>query len=91
MPLPSRELARLNWLRAALDDPSASIESASADASFRSYWRSDSAGRTWILMDAPPDREDIRPWLDIANRLSKAGLHAPEIRASDADAGSYFG
>ena len=87
MPLPSRELARLNWLRAALDDPSATVESASADASFRSYWRSTSAGRTWIVMDAPPDREDIRPWLDIASRLTKAGLHAPEIRAADADAG----
>ena len=87
MPLPSRELARLNWLRTALDDPSATLESASADASFRSYWRSTSAGRTWIVMDAPPDREDIRPWLDIAARLSKAGLHAPEIRAADADSG----
>lgn len=87
MSLPSRELERLNWARDALHDPAAELERASADASFRSYWRSHSGGRTWILMDAPPDREDIRPWLDIALRLNRAGLHAPEVRASDAEAG----
>jgi aminoglycoside/choline kinase family phosphotransferase len=87
MPLPSREQARLHWARAALLDPAATLESASADASFRSYWRSQSGGRTWIVMDAPPDREDIRPWLDIAGRLAGAGLHAPEIRAADPEQG----
>jgi aminoglycoside/choline kinase family phosphotransferase len=83
----SREQARLAWARAALGDENARLERASADASFRSYWRSESGGRTWIVMDAPPDREDIRPWLDIAARLVKAGLHAPEVRAADADLG----
>jgi aminoglycoside/choline kinase family phosphotransferase len=34
-------------------------------------------------MDAPPDREDIDPWLDIARRLRDAGLHAPEVYAED--------
>ena len=87
MPLPSRELARLNWTRAALDDPGAVLERASADASFRSYWRTQSGGQTWIVMDAPPDREDIRPWLDIARRLNEVGLHAPQIKAADADSG----
>lgn len=87
MSLPPRETQRLAWTRAALSDPSASIESASVDASFRSYWRSQSGGRTWIIMDAPPGKEDIRPWLDIAARLNDAGLHAPQIRASDAELG----
>jgi aminoglycoside/choline kinase family phosphotransferase len=83
----TRAALRLAWLRQALDDPHAPIESASADASFRSYWRSASGGRTWILMDAPPEREDIRPWLDVAERLARAGLHAPEVRAADATQG----
>ena len=87
MTLPARAAERLAWTRSALRDPQADLESASADASFRSYWRAHSDGRSWIVMDAPPDKEDIRPWLDIAERLNAAGLHAPEIRASDAEFG----
>jgi aminoglycoside/choline kinase family phosphotransferase len=56
---------------------------ASADASFRSYWRAAAAGKTWIVMDAPPAQEDVRPWLDIGARLRAAGLHAPEVFAVD--------
>ena len=75
MSLPTREQARLAWARSALGDETALLERASADASFRSYWRTRSAGRSWIVMDAPPDREDIRPWLDIAARLAHRALH----------------
>ncbi len=82
-----RPTLRLDWTRAALDDPGLALESASADASFRSYWRCASGGTTWIVMDAPPDKEDIRPWLDIAGRLDRAGLQAPKIRAADAELG----
>ena len=82
-----REAQRLAWTRAALDDPNALLESASADASFRSYWRCLSAGASWIVMDAPPDKEDIRPWIDVAERLDLAGLHAPMVQASDPELG----
>jgi N-acetylmuramate 1-kinase len=82
-----RDEQRLAWLRQALADPHAHLARASADASFRSYWRTRSDGKTWILMDAPPEREDIRPWLEIAARLTACGVHAPEVHASDADAG----
>ncbi|GAB2496146.1 aminoglycoside phosphotransferase family protein [Arenimonas alkanexedens] len=77
----------MEWTRQALADPEAVLERASNDASFRSYWRSESAGRSWIVMDAPPDKEDIRPWLDVASRLARAGVHVPEIQAADADRG----
>jgi aminoglycoside/choline kinase family phosphotransferase len=87
MSLHTRETLRLEWTRQALADPDAPLERASNDASFRSYWRSRSAGRTWVLMDAPPDKEDIRPWLDVAARLSRAGVHVPEIQAADAERG----
>ena len=87
MNLPTRETLRLEWTRDALNDPEAPLVRASADASFRSYWRSHSAGRPWIVMDAPPDKEDIRPWLDVAGRLARAGLHVPEIQAADPERG----
>ncbi|MBB5014608.1 aminoglycoside phosphotransferase family protein [Rehaibacterium terrae] len=74
---------RLAWTRAVLDDPAATLEPASADASFRSYWRAHSGGKHWIVMDAPPDKEDIGPWLDIAARLRAAGLNAPKVHAVD--------
>jgi aminoglycoside/choline kinase family phosphotransferase len=82
-----RAQARLAWTRDALGDAVATLEPASADASFRSYWRAHSQGRSWIVMDAPPEREDIRPWLNIARRLRGAGLNAPDVRAADADHG----
>ena len=87
MTLPDRAELRLQWTRQALGDGSASLRRASNDASFRSYWRTTSAGREWIVMDAPPDREDIRPWLDVAQRLGRAGLHVPEIQAADPQRG----
>jgi N-acetylmuramate 1-kinase len=87
MSLPTRESMRLEWTRQSLADPDAPLERASNDASFRSYWRSHSAGRSWIVMDAPPDKEDIRPWLDIAYRLAHAGLHVPDIQAADPERG----
>jgi aminoglycoside/choline kinase family phosphotransferase len=83
----SRAQARLDWTRQALGDPAATLERASADASFRSYWRTTSGGRSRIVMDAPPDREDLGPWLDIAGRLVGAGLLAPEVEAVDAAQG----
>jgi aminoglycoside/choline kinase family phosphotransferase len=59
------------------------ISIASADASFRSYWRAHAQNATWIVMDAPPSHEDVRPWLDVGARLRAAGLHAPEVFAID--------
>lgn len=87
MNLPNRETLRLAWTRQALADPEAPLERASNDASFRSYWRTRSADRPWIVMDAPPDREDIRPWLEVAGRLARAGLHVPDIQAADPERG----
>jgi aminoglycoside/choline kinase family phosphotransferase len=61
---------------------------ASADASFRRYWRSTLAdGRTYVAMDAPPDQEDCRPFVRIARLLAAAGVHAPQVIAQDLDQG----
>ena len=62
-------------------------EPASADASFRRYFRYQHDGRSLIAMDAPPAQEDCRPFIDVAQRLQRAGLHVPEIVHQDLDQG----
>ncbi|WP_266169474.1 aminoglycoside phosphotransferase family protein [Dyella subtropica] len=79
--------ARLAWARAALSCPDLTLEPASADASFRSYWRAQHEGKSWIVMDSPPAQEDPRPWLDIGQRLAAAGLHVPTVHATDLEQG----
>lgn len=76
--------ARRRFAEDTLASRDLAIEPASADASFRSYWRVTLAdGSTRVVMDAPPDKENIAPWLDIGNRLHEAGLHVPEVFAVD--------
>ena len=80
----SRSEALRCFAIAATGDTGLELSQASADASFRSYWRVQlSDGRTHIIMDAPPDKEDVRPWLDVATRLRTAGVHAPAVLAQD--------
>lgn len=86
-PANDRATTRLAWARSVLGDPALTLESASADASFRSYWRTQQQARSWIVMDSPPEQEDPRPWLEIGARLSAAGLHVPAVRAQDLQQG----
>ena len=80
----ARSDALRRFAAGALADAGIRVETASADASFRSYWRATLPdGATRIVMDAPPDKEDIDPWLDIGARLHRAGLHTPEVFAVD--------
>lgn len=64
-----------------------SLAPASADASFRRYFRIQGRERSLIVMDAPPPQEDVRPFVDMARRIQAAGLHAPQVLAADLDAG----
>ena len=64
-----------------------SLERASEDASFRSYLRLKAADGSFIVMDAPPDKESCEPFVTVANKLRAAGLSAPEVIASNLDAG----
>src|SRR3546814_851484 len=82
-----RATARLAWTRHVLEDATLALEPASADASFRSYWRTRHAGRSWVVMDSPPAQEDPRPWLEIGVRLAAAGLHVPAVQAHDLEQG----
>lgn len=61
-----------------------SITPASADASFRRYFRVSLPDQTsCIVMDAPPDKEDCRPFLHVAALFAAAGLHVPRILDQD--------
>jgi N-acetylmuramate 1-kinase len=59
------------------------LRAASADASFRRYFRIDGGERSFIVMDAPPPQEDVRPFVHIAALLHDAGLNAPQVVAQD--------
>ena len=80
----ARRTALERWLAAHFRQAPFTLTPASEDASFRRYWRVHlAAERTAIAMDAPPDKEDCRPFVRVAAMLREAGLHAPEVFAED--------
>jgi len=77
------------WLCQVLGPQPFAIEPASADASSRRYFRikMQNGARTFIVMDAPPQREDCARYLAIAQRLQQAGLNVPRTEAADLERG----
>ena len=76
------------WLGAQFTGIAFSLAPASADASFRRYFRATLAdGRSYVAMDAPPATEDCRPFVRVAHLLREAGLNAPEVLAQDLEYG----
>ncbi|MFJ4251448.1 aminoglycoside phosphotransferase family protein [Pseudomonas sp. NPDC089741] len=67
--------------------PPATLTAASSDASFRRYFRWEGAGRSFVVMDAPPPQENCKPFVDIAFLLAKSGINVPKIYAEDLDRG----
>jgi N-acetylmuramate 1-kinase len=79
----ARRAALERWLAPQFGIPF-NLTSASEDASFRRYWRATLGdGRTYVAMDAPPDKEDCRPFVRVARMLAAAGVHAPEVLAQE--------
>jgi N-acetylmuramate 1-kinase len=78
-----------DWLAGELGWPhDCRLEPASADASFRRYFRVwQPSGATRVVMDAPPGKEDIGPYLHVARLLQDCGVHVPEIEAADSARG----
>jgi aminoglycoside/choline kinase family phosphotransferase len=80
----ARREALQRWLHDALPGARFALAPASEDASFRRYFRATlDDGRTFIAMDAPPDKEDCRPFVRIAAMLRAAGVNAPEVLAQE--------
>lgn len=77
-----------NWLSAQAGIDPDSLTQVAGDASFRRYYRVLSAdGTSRIVMDAPPDHEDCRPYVDVTARLASSGVHVPRIHAQDLEQG----
>jgi len=68
-----------NWVRSELKIENFEIEVASADASFRRYFRLISGEKRWVIMDAPPDKEDCQSFIRIAKLIESADVQAPHI------------
>ncbi|CAA6819649.1 MAG: COG3178: Predicted phosphotransferase related to Ser/Thr protein kinases [uncultured Thiotrichaceae bacterium] len=79
------ELTR--WVQEHLEWKDAQLAVASADASFRRYFRVTYNNQTFIAMDAPPEKEAIQPFIDITNVLLKTATHVPEIIAQNTERG----
>jgi len=75
------------WLRDALHLKVRALEPASSDASFRRYFRAFLEDATYIVMDAPPPQEDVRPYLKVSGLLEPLGVHVPHVHAHDAAQG----
>lgn len=75
-----------NWLQKQLPGQVFTVAPASADASFRRYFRVTSGDKTTIAMDAPPEHEDCTPFVQVAQLLTEA-VHVPDIIARDAAQG----
>ncbi|MES2025996.1 MAG: phosphotransferase [Pseudomonadota bacterium] len=84
-------LTELNKWLASLPAPLLKLDSlrpASSDASFRRYFRIDGTdGATFIVMDAPPPQEDVRPFIHVAEVFGETGVSVPSILAQDIDQG----
>jgi aminoglycoside/choline kinase family phosphotransferase len=86
--VPERLEALKHWLEEELSFREYTVNPASADASFRRYFRVNHNGDSFIVMDAPPDREDSHPFIKVSKLFLDIGLNVPEV--IDADTGKGF-
>ncbi len=83
----NRQQQLTEWLQSLYPKQAFSLAPASADASFRSYFRATFADRTLIVMDAPPQQEDCRPFIHVARLFAEASVHVPQIIAQNLEQG----
>ncbi|MEQ1589143.1 MAG: phosphotransferase [Gallionella sp.] len=87
-PAMQRQQQATEWLKSQFPSDTFTLATASADASFRRYFRATFAdGSTRIIMDAPPQHEDCKPFLHVAHLFEAAGTHVPHVYAQDLERG----
>ena len=85
--MPERLQQLKHWLESELDFSEYTLQPASADASFRRYFRVLHQGKSLIVMDAPPDNENSRPFIDVSRMLLAVGLNVPDVIDADLEQG----
>jgi hypothetical protein len=84
MPADTRLNTLQEWLTHDVGMPFRDLKPASADASFRRYFRVwNAAGETFVAMDAPPEHEDLGLYLRVSGLLEGCGVHVPHVHAHD--------
>lgn len=78
------------WIARVLGPGQLDIRPASADASFRRYFRVTQGQRSVIAMDAPPDKGEMHPYVTIARRFHALGLNVPEVLEEDHERGFFL-
>jgi aminoglycoside/choline kinase family phosphotransferase len=81
--VPERLKLLKDWIENELNFSEYTLNPASADASFRRYFRVAHAGDSYVVMDAPPDKEDSRPFVRISAMFFDLGLNVPEVIDED--------
>ncbi len=79
----TRENALHKWLKTIYPDSDYSLAPLAGDASFRRYYRLHHAGITQIIMDSPPDRIPLAPFVYVRRLLAEQGVRTPQIYAID--------
>ncbi|MDQ6971489.1 MAG: phosphotransferase [Mariprofundaceae bacterium] len=82
----TRREQALAWAQGVLGEDS-SLGMLAGDASFRRYFRLSHAAKCYVLMDAPPGKEDVKPFLSVRAWMSDAGLRVPQLVAADESLG----
>lgn len=84
-----RQFLLQQWLQNLAENTYTDLKPASADASFRQYFRVTNTqnNKTYVVMDAPPDKEDCSPFIQVTGLLRRAGVNAPNIIAMDTQQG----
>ncbi|VAW50148.1 Phosphotransferase involved in threonylcarbamoyladenosine t(6)A37 formation in tRNA [hydrothermal vent metagenome] len=77
------------WLDSLSENTYNNLQAASADASFRQYFRvtNTQKNKTYIVMDAPPEKENCKPFLQVTELIRNIGVNAPNVIAIDLQQG----
>lgn len=78
-----------HWLDSLSENTYTNLQTASADASFRQYFRvtNNKDNKTYIVMDAPPEKEDCHPFLLVTDLIRSVGVNAPDVISMDIQQG----